>query len=273
MEQRRNASHPSVDFAGRRWNVIETGGARVYRAESDLRLTLLDNPGDRYQNAQIDDCSSLGPRAFLWRPPLTMTVVARTSHPAATPGHLHPLHLGGTAGFGFWNVPLTLGGGGVRLPDAVWFFYASPSSRMELVPGLPGYGWKAQCVHSHRWDALALGIPYVGAAAWARVTGRRTAAAHLIQRIAGAQEVPLHVSMDDWHTYTILYSVHAADFFVDGSPVLTVRNPPPGPLGFVAWIDNQYAVVAPEGRIRFGVEPTHAQWMELRSATIRGSVS
>ena len=52
--------------------------------------------------------------------------------------------LRGTAGFGFWNYPLSLTGAVLRPPDAIWFFGASQPSNMALVPGMPGWGWKAK---------------------------------------------------------------------------------------------------------------------------------
>ncbi len=45
--------------------------------------------------------------------------------------------------------------------------------------------------------------------------------------------------------------------------------PPVDPLGFVAWIDNQYAVVSPEQGLRFGTLPLPAeQWMEIADLEI-----
>jgi hypothetical protein len=61
-----------------------------------------------------------------------------------------------------------------------------------------------------------------------------------------------------------------ADFWVDQTHVLTAPTPPAGPLGFVAWIDNQYAVVNGRGPIRFGVMETGApQSLELEGLSIR----
>ena len=40
---------------------------------------------------------------------------------------------------------------------------------------------------------------------------------------------------------------------IDDETVFTTCRVPRGKLGFVAWIDNQYAVVTPQGRFRFGV--------------------
>src|SRR5579875_745817 len=80
---------------------------------------------------------------------LRMEVEARSSLPAATSADTKENNsLRGTAGFGFWNYPFSARGDILMLPEAVWFFYASPPSNMALVPGIPGWGWKAQVVHT-----------------------------------------------------------------------------------------------------------------------------
>ncbi|MGZ3714611.1 MAG: hypothetical protein ACXVA4_04270 [Ktedonobacterales bacterium] len=263
-----------------RWKQIVPGGGRLEVARSSLRLVL---PGARqggYSDAQIDDYSGTGAGSsrFSWRPPLRMEVRARASHPA------HPTHvsadvsqeqglateqgeqqyLRGTVGFGFWNYPFTLSGAVVRLPDAIWFFAASPPSNMALVPGLPGWGWKAQVVHAHRWQALAAGVPALGAVAWARLSGQEDAAARWVQRVSGAKEATLDTTgLHEWHDYTLEWRREEARFWVDGALVLAVPEPPPGPLGFVAWIDNQYAVATPRGAFRFGTLDSATEWLEI----------
>jgi hypothetical protein len=44
---------------------------------------------------------------------------------------------------------------------------------------------------------------------------------------------------------------------------------PDGPLGFIAWIDNQYAVVTPQGRFGHGLLPLdEPQWLALSQVTM-----
>ncbi|MGH2487310.1 MAG: family 16 glycosylhydrolase [Ktedonobacterales bacterium] len=66
-----------------------------------------------------------------------------------------------------------------------------------------------------------------------------------------------------WHTYSLEWRPQRADFWVDGAHILTAAQPPAGPLGFVAWIDNQYAVATPRGSFRFGTLSGDPQWLEL----------
>jgi hypothetical protein len=262
------------DFDGNldpRWARTCPGGGTLAVADSALRLALpVGAMAGRYGDAQIDDYSGLPRARFTWRPPLRMEVRARASHAYAPsrPASLgeakgEQRYLRGTAGFGFWNYPFSLSGAVLRLPDAVWFFAASPPSNMALVPGIPGWGWKAQVVHAHRWQALAAGIPTLPAVAWARLTGREETAARWVRRVSGADEAPLDADLREWHDYELEWRRDAAHFWVDGVRVLTAPDPPRGPLGFVAWIDNQYAVATPRGAFRFGTLASGPEWLEL----------
>ena len=38
---------------------------------------------------------------------------------------------------------------------------------------------------------------------------------------------------------------------------------PRGPLGFVAWVDNQWAVATPRGRFGWGLLASSEQWLDL----------
>ena len=252
------------------WTRWLQGAGRLEPSDSSIRLVTQDARAGEYSDAQFDDyhtgSAGLGnlsglKRRWLWRPPLRMLVHARASSAA----------LVGTAGFGFWNDPFTLSGSVTALPEAVWFFYASLPSDMSLVPGVPGYGWKAAIVHAAHAKAVMLGIPTAVAVLWARLTGRTQTAAQWVQRVSGAYEAPLHLGWTAWHTYELEWQRAAATFSVDGNPVLRAPNPPRGPLGFVTWVDNQFAVVTPRGDLRFGtLDAPGRQWLELDWIRIEG---
>jgi len=252
-----------------------SGAARMERRSTALRLTAGPTTRRMYCNAQIDDYHGLRLRDFPWRPPLLLRLRARASRPAwptgAQPGESAE-YLRGTTGFGFWNAPLTLAGGPPRPPEAIWFFAASPPSNMALAPGVPGYGWKAQVVHTQRPGALAAIPPMAAAALWANITGDERPASRWLSRLTGAHEAPLDpesASLRDWHDYEIAWRLNSAFFRVDGREVLTVSATPRGPLGFVMWIDSQYAIATPRGRLRFGALDTGEQWLELASLSIQ----
>lgn len=223
-----------------------------------------------YSDAQIDDYGTLARSKFPWRPPLRMEVRARSSLPAATGADTAESNniLRGTAGFGFWNYPFSVRGDVLMLPEAIWFFYASPPSNMALVPDVPGWGWKAQVVHSMRAGALLATVPTAVTTGWALLTGNTRPAARWMQRLSGAHEAPLSVDMTAWHDYVLEWRPHAATFQVNGATVLRVPNPPTRPLGFVAWLDNQFAVASPRGVLRFGTVASGPQWFELDSVRI-----
>ncbi|HEX6820333.1 MAG TPA: hypothetical protein VF120_18290 [Ktedonobacterales bacterium] len=261
------------------WTPVSIGGGINEVTGSVLRMALPFGNAGAYSDAQIDDYDDKMRAHFQWRPPLRIEVRARTSLPASSaspasagtsatpptsdePGEPQR-YLRGTFGFGLWNYPFSLKQRAIRMPNAVWFFGASPPSNMALVPGVPGYGWKAQVVHANRLGALACAIPTTLAVLWARITGRGALAARWVQRFSGTSERILDANINEWHIYTLDWLPHVARFAVDGEEALRVMNPPRGPLGFVAWIDNQYAVATPRGAFRFGTLATGPEALEL----------
>jgi hypothetical protein len=84
-----------------------------------------------------------------------------------------------------------------------------------------------------------------------------------------AREHLLKTPLMEWHHYRIAWDEERATFSVDGQEVLDTKTPPPGPLGFVTWIDNQFAMANEELGLRFGVSPLeHEQWLEIEDLSI-----
>ena len=247
---------------------LETGGGSVREIpEGNFRLFL--PPTTRgYAVAQVDDYRQLPRRRFPWRPPLRLSLGARASH-------THPI---GTLGFGFWNDPFTLSlgqsGAASRLPaapQALWFFYGSPPNDMSLVPGVPGHGWKASSIDTPTIPSLLLAPIAAGAVVLTKIPYLR----HWVMRTAlqtiNAAERLLDPSIGEWHRYSITWLAEIVTFEVDGEMVLASSTLPSGPLGFVAWIDNQYAVASPDGGFGFGLLPTEEeQWLELTDLRLEG---
>lgn len=255
----------SEDFTsglGAHWKRYVVGNGSLELTGSTLRFVNTDTSSRRYTDAQIDDYQGLPRRRFLWRPPLRLTVRARFSHPAG--------ELCGTAGFGFWNDPFLMTG--VRMPSlprAVWFFYASPHSNMKLDLHTPGYGWKAATIDALCLPALLLAplAPLIVPLMNIRPIYRTLWPS--IQRTLSIKETTVETDITEWHTYVIEWGVRRAHFSVDGegrdsiAPVLDAPSPR-GPLGFVMWLDNQYMVVTPWGRLGWGLLDTPGrQWMEV----------
>jgi hypothetical protein len=149
------------------------------------------------------------------------------------------------------------------LPRALWFFYAAPPSDLRLAVGAPGYGWKASALDALQPAGLAA-LPLAALAAPAMHSH------WLYRRIwpffehrFRISERLLDVDMTAWHDYVLDWRLESATFLVDGRSTL-VASAPQGPLGLVVWIDNQYMVVHPTGRLRYGlVAKSKTQWMEI----------
>jgi hypothetical protein len=251
------------------WTQTCMGGGKLYNENFKLHMGFESAQQGLYTDAQIDDYGNLSRSDFPWRPPLRMEVIARSSVPAATlRNNESTLTLQGTAGFGFWNYPFSVKGDILMLPEAVWFFYASPPSNMALVPGIPGWGWKAQVVHTMQASSLTATVPLAATIAFGLLTGKTRPAARWMQKVSGACEVLLPVEMTEWHTYILEWKRSKALFWVDDTLVLRSPQSPTRPLGFVAWLDNQYAIATPRGVLRFGTISSGPQWLEIDSLKI-----
>jgi hypothetical protein len=235
------------------WRRVRVGGGCLVIAQDGLRLALAGARRGRYADAMISDYLGLARRRYPWRPPLRMTVRARASGP-----------LVGTAGGGFWNNPLQpLGSGGLALPAAIWFFHASPPSDMPLAEGVPGQGWKVACLDATQPSALAwapLAPPVLLLNNFAALRRRLWPR---VQRALRCAEAPIGAPDTTWRIYTLEWRRDSAMFAVDGVTVLETDRSPRGPLGFVAWLDNQWAVVTPWGRFGAGLLDTPTQWLDL----------
>lgn len=244
------------------WHPWAVGGGSVDQSAGQLMLALPDIGPGRYADAQITDYAGLRRSEFPWRPPLRLTVVAKASGPASA--------LIGTAGFGFWNDPFVPGRREIpRLPRAVWFFFGGSRSNMALARGQPGNGWKAATFDAMSplfFSLLPLAPPgflLMRIPAFYRVLWP------LGQRALGVAEASLPGQLlADRHEYRIDWLQDGVQFFVDGQSVLTADSSPRGPLGFISWIDNQYAVVTPQGRFGWGTVACSPQWLALSQVTI-----
>lgn len=234
---------------------LTQGVGRVERSDG-LHL-ILEHPTDaEYSNAQIDDYLHRDPPWFMWRPPLRMTVRAWASHNAD--------ELKGTAGFGFWTQPLMPGRTLPILPASVWFFFASPPTDMAFARGIPGFGWKAATLDATRLPFLLL-LP---TAPIGFLLMRFPALYRLLwpiaQRAIGVSEALVPVNLHEPHTYRIDWQSQSIEFFIDDSMIHHVPFAPRGPLGFVAWLDNRYAILTPQGRVGRGLLATRGrQWLTL----------
>jgi len=218
---------------------------------------MLSSTRSGYADAQVDDYGGLKRREFPWMPGSLLSLRARFSHDAPT--------LTGTAGFGFWNAPFsdpTIAW--PMLPQAAWFFYASEPSDLPLSQQGSGKGWFVSTIDATRQKALVLApiapvlimlnnLPRFERILWPRIRRRLS--------ISFAR---LDVRMTEWHTYSLEWQSAECIFRVDGQAVLSTLRSPSGPLGFVAWLDNQYMVATPRGRLKWGtLSINQSQWLEI----------
>jgi hypothetical protein len=235
------------------WRHSLIGMGQLEQCAGRLRLTVAAPCADRYSDAQIDDYQRRSIRPLGHRAPLRLRLRARFSAEAS--------ELRGTAGFGFWNYPSAWP---PAPPRALWFFFGSPPHELPLAMGVPGHGWKAATIDTGRPRALTLLpiapllIPLLRQPALYRGLWPP------IQRALGVAEVCLHTTMADWHEYEIVWGKRTSRLLVDGRTVLADAPSPHGPMCLVIWIDNQYLVATPQGRLAWGLVATpQAQWLEL----------
>lgn len=235
------------------------GAGRVEPTARGARLVIEPQAG--YSVAQLDDTVRRPRSQFRHRPPFQAHVRARASRSDPV----------GTLGFGLWNDPfaVSLGQAGAMRklpasPQALWFFYGSPPNDMAYAtPGVAA-GWKAASLRSPRLPAAL--VVAGGAGLMAAGLLRRLQAwlvAWALSRVQAA-EAEIEADLADWHSYELDWRDGAAEFRVDGELMLRAEQPPEPPLGFVLWIDNQYAVISRTRGIRFGLLPTtEPQWLEV----------
>jgi hypothetical protein len=242
------------------------GGGRVdHSAQGSWRLEI-PATGISYADAQIDDHQHLPRKSFPWEPPLRLTLRAR-AQPSAPRG---------TLGFGFWNDPfaISLGQGGAarRLPaspQAIWYFYGSPPNDLAFSAGARGNGWKAMCLAGPRLPALVLAPGAVGAFLASRLPPLRGAVVRAAKARVRAAEASLPAPLADWHFYSLEWHPCEARFEIDGELALATEVVPRPPLGFVAWIDNQFATASTGAGFHFGTLATSApQALEISDLRI-----
>ncbi len=247
--------------------VSKTPGATANRLEVDgWHLEIPAGSRRRYRLAQLDDHGSGQRKQFPWQPPLSFSLEGRVSA-GFVPG---------TWGFGFWNDPFSLLMSFNKpvqrlptLPEAAWFFYASPQSYLSFRDDLPANSLLAATFSSRHMPAalLALASPIMalsfirGTAQWVR---------RLLRQYIKQDAAQVRVDPADWHAYRIEWLANGARFHVDGRLVFQTGIVPRPPLSLVIWIDDQYAAFPPHGRLKFGYQPNPAPaWLEIKDISVK----
>ncbi|VAW30909.1 FIG01021316: hypothetical protein [hydrothermal vent metagenome] len=250
---------------GRKFRRLEINGGHVVGKRpfphTPLKLQLPTCPTG-YTDAQIDDYGGRRRAAYSWQRGTHLQLTARFSHEAD--------NLVGTAGFGFWNAPFgdpTLPW--PALPQATWFFFGSPPNDLPLANKGAGRGWYAATLDATRWQAISL-LPLAPPVLLLNQFGAlRQKVWPWVQNRLQISFQPIAETMADWHEYQLDWRESGCDFWLDGRLIHHTPFSPRGPLGFVCWIDNQFMVAKPNGRLRWGTLPIKTpQFLELSSLHI-----
>lgn len=237
-----------------------THHGKIEEERNRWRLEIDEGGPSAYRLAQLDDYAALARSRFIWRERATLNLRCRVSRP----------NLPGTWGFGFWNDPFAVSFGlqGMArrlpvLPNACWFFHASPENHLSFTDGQPASGFLAQTFSSPRIPSALLapgifGLPLLAARPLSKRL-RANIAAKLIREDAKR----LSVDVTEWHEYSLKWDATGVKFAIDRETAFITATSPKGPLGLVIWIDNQYAAWRPDGSLGMGALANPPAWMEV----------
>jgi hypothetical protein len=236
------------------------GGQVQQLGDHHWKLTMPEGLRGPYRWAQIDDHLHCKRSELPWQPPVRLELRARVSSP----------DIRGTWGFGFWNDPFSMsfrvGGAAQRLPalpNAAWFFNASPPNYLAFHNDHPAQGFLAATFRSPLIPSALL-IP---GAIFAPLLLLRPSA-RLLRWAAGLliQESGVNVPVDvtGWHDYRLDWLDECVRFLVDGKQLYETRVTPKGRMGLVIWVDNQFAAFPPSGQLAMGTLGNQEEtWMEV----------
>ncbi len=235
--------------------IMEINGGRVSSGPPQHLEIPASKPG--YINAQLDDYHGLRRNEYSWNPGAHLSIRARFSHSSA--------ELQGTAGFGFWNAPF--GDPSVpwpAFPRSVWFFFASAPNNLPLPLAGPGRGWFTSTIDA-RASRSGPVLPLAPAILILhQFKAFRSRLWPWLRNRFSISFRPIKANLEEWHTYDLSWKPNKCEFRVDEELVHRTSHSPIGPLGFVCWIDNQYIVATPRGRVGWGaIKLRQDQWMEI----------
>ncbi|MGA7193213.1 MAG: hypothetical protein WBW94_06245 [Anaerolineales bacterium] len=234
-------------------------GASVTPTSNGFRFTIPASSQNEFRLAQVDSYARLPRREFSARPPLTLSLRARASSES----------IPGTWGFGLWNDPfgLSLGFGGnpfslPALPNAIWFFHASPKNYLSFREDKPAQGFLAQAFSGPSFHSSLLTI--IPTFLFSKRKARKG-----LSHIIDEDSAIVSAVITQWHSYRFEWSLNRSAFWVDDTLVLDTPMSPRPPLALVIWMDNQYAAFTPDGKLKWGLENNLTEaWLEIENIQI-----
>jgi hypothetical protein len=248
-------------------HISKSPTARVTRLEGGIwHLEIPVHNRFGYHLAQLDDHGSRQRKNFPWQPPLTFSLRARVSAE----------ELPGTWGFGLWNDPFSFMLAYNKfvprlptLPEAAWFFHASPQNYLSFRDDLPANGFLAATFRSKKVHTvlLALASPIL---ALSLVPGFAHRVRKQLRGLVEQDAVQVHAHLVDWHLYRLDWENGQARFYLDEVELLCTSVTPHPPLSLVIWIDNQYAALPPDSGVKYGYLPNlEASWLEVKDIDLQ----
>ncbi len=242
--------------------------SNVQETPQGWRLQIPSDQTTKYHLAQLDNYKRLPRRFFLNQSPSSLDLICRASKN----------DIPGTWGFGFWNDPFTLSIGlrGTEqrlpvLPNASWFFHASPENHLSFHKNFPGSGFMAQTFRSPKIPSSLL-LPAGLAAPFLFIKRISKLFRSFAGKIIAEDSKLLQINTTQWHAYNISWDSTEVRFCIDGDIVFKTSVSPQGPLGIVIWIDNQFAAWKPNGIVSMGAISRHTPaWLEIKQITINSS--
>lgn len=247
-------------------NQHSTRGASISRVNNRWRLEIPPGCASAFRLAQLDDYSLKRRRNFPRAAPTTLSLRARAS------SQIHA----GTWGFGLWNDPFSLlvGLGGMNrplpiLPNAAWFFFASPDSYLSFRNGKKPNGFLAGVFHSPCTNPI-VAVPeltlfplviFPQFAKWLR---------NSVSLAVHEDSTGLDLDVTRWNDYLLRWAEDGVHFEINGNQVFQTALSPSAPMGLVIWIDNQFAAFTPSGKIKAGtLESSAPAWLEFEELNIQ----
>jgi hypothetical protein len=238
----------------------------VTSIESGSHLEIQPGSASTFRLAQLDDYSLKRRRDFPWSAPSTLSLRARAS------SQFHA----GTWGFGLWNDPFSLlvGLGGMNrplpiLPNAAWFFFASPDSYLSFRNDKKPNGFLAGVFQSPCTNPI-VAVPeltlfplvvFPQFAKWLR---------NSVSLTVHEDSTGLDLDVTQWNDYLLRWTEDGVHFEINGNQVFQTTLSPSAPMGLVIWIDNQFAAFTPSGKIKAGtLESSAPAWLEIEELNIQ----
>ena len=150
------------------------------------------------------------------------------------------------------------------LPQAVWFFCVA-ANYLPFPRRGPALSWFVGTVDARQPRALAIAPLTLPVLLLNQIAPLRRHIWPWVQSRLSISHAPLTRPLDEWHDYRLDWRKRLCVLRRRYAGFSYTRTLTWAAFGFVCWIDNQYLIVTPRGRLGYGVVPLPTQqWLEVR---------